>query len=240
MKRHGSFWKKNVRDFKEEFGTLFPVRLVSIPPRFAVITNNTVEDRPILTTFRYKQANTINSVFQLMWHEKKVMWHEILLEIDSSRCNSRVARNVTLLVLVALRLVRASKTTEGRSSNTTPLSSSTATPPFPRLWSHFIDTGRNKERAMGRCAHATGLWVVKMPRCTVATGGRTSPGRLRLFLWASRPITNAWRLHRLLLFVFCVRNGRARMLRRGHKHARRARSGGVVLRVCPGRGFFLW
>ena len=55
--------------------------MVSIPPRFAVITNNTVEDRPILTTFRYKQANTINSVFQLMWHEKKVMWHEILLEI---------------------------------------------------------------------------------------------------------------------------------------------------------------
>jgi hypothetical protein len=73
-----------------------------------------------------------------------------------------VARNVALLVLVALRLVRASKTNvfaafEGKSSNTTPLSSSTATPPFPRLWSHFIDTGRNKERAMGRCAHATGL-----------------------------------------------------------------------------------
>ena len=79
-----------------------------------------------------------------------------------------------------------------------------------------------------------------MSRGTVVTGGRMSPGRLRLFLWASRPITNAWRLHRLLLFVFCVRNGRARMLRRGHKHARRARSGGVVLRVCPGRGIFWW
>ena len=78
LKCHGVFLKKNVRDFKEEFGTLFPVRLVSIPPRFAVITNNTVEDRPILTTFRYKQANTINSVFQLMWHEKKVTWHAIL------------------------------------------------------------------------------------------------------------------------------------------------------------------
>ena len=103
-----SFLKKNVRDFKEEFGTLFPVQLVSIPSQFAVITNSTVEDRPILTTFRYKQANTINSVFQLMWHEKKVMWHEILLEIVRFTVQPkgrRVARNVTLLVLVALRLV---------------------------------------------------------------------------------------------------------------------------------------
>ena len=133
---------------------------------------------PAMATFRYyKQASTINSVFQP--REPSSIVEGSLVPADVARkegdvarnpagnrtvhgATGRVARNVTLLVLVALRLVRASKTTvlaafEGRSSNTTPLSSSTATPPFPRLWSHFIDTGRNKERAMGRCAHATGL-----------------------------------------------------------------------------------
>ena len=33
---------KNVRGFKEEFGMLFPVQLVSVPSQFAVITNTTV------------------------------------------------------------------------------------------------------------------------------------------------------------------------------------------------------
>ena len=81
LKRHG-FLKETVRDFKEEFGELFPVQLVSIPPRFAVTTNKTVEDRPILTTFRYKQVNIFNSAFQ-------IMRHEILLEI--LRCTVQVS-----------------------------------------------------------------------------------------------------------------------------------------------------
>ena len=48
LKRHGLiFFETNARGFKEEFGALFPVRLVSIPPRFAVITNSKVGDRPL-------------------------------------------------------------------------------------------------------------------------------------------------------------------------------------------------
>ena len=66
---------------------------------------------------------------------------------------AHIVRNVALLVLVALRLVlRASKTTvlaariRGEELEYDAAVSSTATPPFPRLWSHFIDTGRNNER----------------------------------------------------------------------------------------------
>ena len=47
------------------------------------------------------------------------------------------------------------------------------------------------------------------------------------------------RMRGLSLSFVLFRNGRPRVLRRGHKHARLARSGGVV-RVCPGRGFFWW